>query len=65
MKDLRDLKDLTILDVQPISDETNSAVRWRQQALWNDYTTLEATQGQSLSQFPTDATRFWWHLYGS
>jgi len=26
---------------------------------------LEATQGQILSQFPTDATRFWWHLYGS
>ena len=28
-------------------------------------TTLEATQGQILSQSPTDATRFWWHLYGS
>ena len=27
--------------------------------------TLEATQGQILSQSPTDATRFWWHLYGS
>ena len=27
-------------------------------------TTLEATQGQILSQSPTDATRFWWHLYG-
>ena len=26
---------------------------------------LEATQGQTLSQSPTDATRFWWHLYGS
>ena len=26
---------------------------------------LEATQGQILSQSPTDATRFWWHLYGS
>jgi len=26
--------------------------------------TLEATQGQILSQSPTDATRFWWHLYG-
>jgi len=24
-----------------------------------------ATQGQILSQSPTDATRFWWHLYGS
>ena len=23
------------------------------------------TQGQILSQSPTDATRFWWHLYGS
>ena len=29
------------------------------------HTTLEATHGQILSQFPTDATRFWWHLYGS
>ena len=28
-------------------------------------TTLEATQGQILSQSPTDATRFWWRLYGS
>ena len=28
-------------------------------------TTLQATQGQILSQSPTDATRFWWHLYGS
>ena len=27
--------------------------------------TLEVTQGQMLSQSPTDATRFWWHLYGS
>ena len=27
--------------------------------------TQEATQGQILSQYPTDATRFWWHLYGS
>jgi len=27
--------------------------------------TLEATQGQILSQSPTDATRFWWRLYGS
>jgi len=27
--------------------------------------TLEATQGQILSQSPTDASRFWWHLYGS
>ena len=27
--------------------------------------TLEATQGYILSQSPTDATRFWWHLYGS
>jgi len=26
---------------------------------------LEVTQGQILSQSPTDATRFWWHLYGS
>ena len=26
--------------------------------------TLEATQWQILSQSPTDATRFWWHLYG-
>jgi len=25
--------------------------------------TLEATQGQILSQAPTDATRFWWHLW--
>ena len=24
--------------------------------------TLEATEGQILSQSPTDATRFWWHL---
>jgi len=29
------------------------------------YATLEVTQGQILSQSPTDATRFWWHLYGS
>ena len=29
------------------------------------HTTLEVTQGQILSQSPTDATRFWWHLYGS
>jgi len=27
--------------------------------------TLEVTQGQILSQYPTYATRFWWHLYGS
>jgi len=27
--------------------------------------TLEATQWQISSQPPTDATRFWWHLYGS
>ena len=26
---------------------------------------LEATQRQILIQSPTDATRFWWHLYGS
>jgi len=25
--------------------------------------TLEATQGQIVSQSPTDATRFWWHLW--
>ena len=25
----------------------------------------QATQGQILSQSPTDATRFWWHLCGS
>ena len=24
--------------------------------------TLEATQGQILSQSPTDATRFWWRV---
>jgi len=28
------------------------------------FATLEATQGQIVSQSPTDATRFWWHLYG-
>ena len=27
--------------------------------------TLEVTQGQILSQYPTDATRFRWHLNGS
>ena len=27
--------------------------------------TLEVTQGQILRQSATDATRFWWHLYGS
>ena len=27
--------------------------------------TLEATQGQILSQSPTDATSGRWHLYGS
>jgi len=26
--------------------------------------TLEATEGKILSQSPTDATRFWWHLAG-
>jgi hypothetical protein len=26
---------------------------------------FKATQGQVLSQSPTDATRFWWYLYGS
>jgi len=31
----------------------------------NGGATLEVTQGQILSQSPTDATRFWWHLYGS
>ena len=30
-----------------------------------EVTTLEVTQGQILSQSPTDATRFWWYLYGS
>ena len=25
----------------------------------------QVTQGQILSQSPTDVTRFWWHLYGS
>ena len=25
----------------------------------------KATQGHILSQSLTDATRFWWHLYGS
>ena len=25
--------------------------------------TLDATHGKILSQSPTDATRFWWHLY--
>ena len=30
-----------------------------------EYATLEVTQGQILSQSPTDATRFWKHLYGS
>ena len=28
-------------------------------------TTLQVTQGQILSQYPTDATGFWWHLYWS
>ena len=32
---------------------------------FRDETTLEATQGPILSQSPTDAIRFWWHLYGS
>ena len=27
--------------------------------------TLEVIQVQMLSQYSTDATRFWWHLYGS
>ena len=31
----------------------------------NTVPTLEASQRQILSQSPTDATRFWWHLYGS
>ena len=26
---------------------------------------LEVTRGQISSQSPRDATRFWWHLYGS
>jgi len=25
---------------------------------------LEGTQGKILTQSPTDATRFWWHLPG-
>ena len=29
------------------------------------HATLEETQGQIFSQSPTDATRFWWNLYGS
>ena len=29
------------------------------------YPALEITQGQILRQSPTDATRFWWHLYRS
>ena len=34
--------------------------------IWNsNIPTLEATQGRILSQSPTDATRFWGHLYGS
>jgi len=32
---------------------------------FSDGATLEATQGQILSQSPTDATRLWWHVYGS
>jgi len=35
------------------------------EALWDKVSTLEATQGQILSQSSADATRFWWHLYGS
>ena len=31
----------------------------------DELATLEATQWQILSQSPTDATRFWWHLYGT
>ena len=27
--------------------------------------TLEATQGEILSQSPTDATQFWWRVHGS
>ena len=27
--------------------------------------TLEATKGQIVSQSATDATRFWWRVYGS
>jgi len=37
---------------------TNSAVKLAP-------ATLEATQGQILSQSSTYATRFWWHLHGS
>ena len=29
----------------------------------NPHATLEATQGQTLSQSPTDATRFWWGVW--
>ena len=29
------------------------------------FPTLEATQGQIISQSPTYVTRFWWHLYVS
>ena len=32
---------------------------------YSEESTLEVTQGQILSQSLTDATRFWWHLYGS
>jgi len=34
-------------------------------AICTDDTTLGVTQGGVLSQSPTDATRFWWHLFGS
>jgi len=36
-----------------------------QRTVLSPWATLEATQGQILSQSHTDATRFWWHLYGS
>ena len=39
--------------------------RWDIESQASHLSTLEATQGQILIQSPTDATRFWWHLYGS
>ena len=35
------------------------------QSIWAHQSTLEVTQGEILSQSPTDATRFWRHLCGS
>ena len=49
-------------------DEMQDALPWKEEEpskSAGESATLDVPQGQILSQYPTDATRFWWHLYGS